>query len=276
MSDAVLYEKRGSVAVITLNQPKTMNSLCSAIWNGWIDGIEKANADDEIGAMVFTGTGKAFCAGGDMNEGFLPKLRGDEPYEGTDHRLGGLGMPWDWLRILRDSKPTVAAVNGLAIGGGATSILPCDIIVAAEEASFHYMFVKLGIVPELGSSHYLAKRVGFTKASEIVLTANPVSASEALDIGLVNAVAPQESLLDKALEYANAMAANPGPMVKLTKKLLTENTAETDVDMIWRRESDALRECFTMPEHREAVTAFLEKRAPDFAAARAAAAAKDS
>lgn len=267
--DSVLYAQQGAVAVITLNREDTMNSLSGALWSAWVAALARANEDDNIAAIVITAKGKAFCAGGDMHEGFLPKMRGEEPYDPNDHRLGGLGLPFDWIRIIRESKPTIAAVNGLAVGGGATSILPCDVIVASEQASFHFMFAKLGLVPELGSSHFLVKRVGFAHASEILLSARAVDAQEALAIGLVNAVVPADALLGRALEYANAIAVNPSPMVQLIKDLLTKNSEETDIDAIWRRESDALRQCLARAEHREAVEAFLEKRTPDFAAVRA-------
>lgn len=267
---AVEYEVTDGVAVLTLNRPEALNSLTAATWKGLVEGLERANGDPSISAVVLTGRGNVFCAGGDLQDEFLPKMRGDVPYDDSDHRLGGLGMPWDWISILRQSKPVLAAVNGPAVGGGATSILPCDVIVASEAASFHFMFAKLGLVPELGSSHYLARRVGFTQASEILLSARTVDAAEALEIGLVNAVVPADELMDKAMAYARAIASNPQPMVRMIKELLDQNIGETDVDLIWRRESDALRECFTLPEHREAVTAFLEKRAPDFQAARAA------
>ena len=266
--DAVLYEKRGAVAVITLNRPKQLNSLADAIWSGWVSCLERANADDDIGAIVITGSGRAFCAGADMNESFLPKLRGEQAYDENDHRLGGLGLPFDWVKILRESKPIVAAVNGFAVGGGITSILPCDVIVASEDALFIFMFVKMGIVPELCSSHYLTARVGFTKASELTLTGRNVEAAEALEIGLVNYVVPADELMQKSLEIAESIATNPRSMLALTKRLLGENMHEQDTAKIWQRESDALRECFSQPEHKEAVNAFLEKRAPDFAAAR--------
>ncbi len=266
---AVNYEQQGAVALLTLVRPRELNTLNRATWSGLVAALERANDDPSVTAIVLTGQGKAFSAGADMQEGFLPKMRGEEPYEQDDHRLGGLGMPWDWISLLRESKPIVAAVNGFAVGGGATSILPCDVIVAAENASFSFMFSRLGLVPELGSSHYLAKRVGFTRASEILLSARTVDAAEALDIGLVNAVVPLEKLLDRAMEYATTVGALPVSSSRLTKGLLTENTAENDVETIWRRESDALRECFTQPEHSEAVNAFLEKRPADFARARA-------
>ncbi len=274
-NNPVLYEKRGSVALITLNRPESLNALSGNLWEGWVNALATANGDEEVGAIVVTGAGRAFSVGGDMVESFLPKLRGETPYEEDDHRLGGLGLPFDWVSILRESKPVIAAVNGIAVGGGITSILPCDMIVASQEASFGFVFVKVGIVPELCSSHYLSARVGFAKASELMLTGRVIDAGEALEIGLVNQVVEPDSLLEKALEQAAMIAQNPGPMLALTKTLIDENLHESDTSAIWRRESDALRSCFSLPEHREAVDAFLEKRRPDFAAARARAGAKD-
>lgn len=264
----VLYEARGHVALITINRPKQLNPLSAEVWRGLVDGLQTANQDDHIGAIVITGAGRAFSVGGDMTESFLPKLNGEVPYEDDDHRLGGLGLPFDWVSIVRESKPVIAAVNGIAVGGGITSMLPCDMIIAAEEASFGFVFVKVGIVPELCSSHYLSARVGFAKASELALTGRMIDAREAADIGLINHIVPAEKLLEKAMEQAEMIAANPAPMLAKTKKLLDANLHEGDTEKIWRRESDALRECFTLPEHREAVSAFVEKRQPDFAAAR--------
>ena len=268
----VLYEKRGKVAVITLNRPKQLNAMNNSLWAGWVNGLAKANSDSDIGSIVVTGAGKAFSVGGDMVDSFLPKLRGETPYEDDDHRLGGLGLPFDWVSILRDSKPVIVAVNGLAVGGGVTSILPADVIIASEEAGFGFVFVKVGIVPELCSSHYLSARVGFARASELVLTGRMIDSREALDIGLVNDVVPADALLEKAMAKALMIAENPAPMLSLSKRLIDQNLHESDTQLIWRRESDALRECFTLPEHKEAVDAFLEKRPPDFAAAKARAA----
>lgn len=199
-----------------------------------------------------------------MNTEFLPRLRGEIAYDDSDEFLGGLGFPGDWLSMIRESKPIVAAVNGLAVGGGATAILPFDVIIAAEEASFMFPFVRLGVTPELGSSHYLAARVGFARASEILLSARPVGAQEALRIGLVNQVVAQVELLAVALDKAATFAAMPTGALLRTKQLLDQNMFEADTANIWKRESDALRTGFHSLEHREAVNAFLEKRAPNF------------
>ena len=264
MTDAVLYEKQGNVAILTFNEPEALNPLSTERWLGLLQGMEKANADDDIGAIIITGAGRAFCAGADIGKTFLPKLNGDEEYEADDHRLGGLGLPFDWLQIARESKPLIAAVNGIAVGVGATCILPCDIIIADEDAQFGYLFAKMGITPELGSSYYLQARVGFTAASELVMTGRLIKADEALRIGLVNRVVPNEELLATAIKTAKAVTANPTNALQRAKRLLDANREESDANAIWQKESDALRESFAQPEHKEAVYAFLEKRKPDF------------
>lgn len=260
----VLYEVHDRIAILTFNRPHTLNSQTGQFWQAWIDFVSKANADPGVGAIVVTGKGRAFSSGADMNESFLPRIRGEMSFDDEDNRLGGLGFPADWISMLRESKPIIAAVNGLAVGGGATAILPMDVIIAAEEASFMFPFARLGITPELGSSHYLAARVGFSRASEILLSARPVGAAEAFRIGLVNQVVPQAELLAMALDKAATFAAMPPGAMQRTKQLLSQNMFERDTASIWQRESDALRTGFQSAEHYEAVNAFLEKRKPDF------------
>lgn len=263
-SSGVMYEVHDRIAVITFNKPETLNSQTMLFWNAWIDFVRQANADSGVGAIIVTGMGRAFCSGADMNEAFLPKMRGEVSYDDEDDYLGGLGFPTDWITLVRESKPMIAAVNGLAVGGGITSILAMDVIIAAEEASFMFPFARLGITPELGSTHYLAARVGFSRASEILLSARPVGAAEAFRIGLVNQVVNQAELLAVALDKAATFAAMPPGVMKRTKQLLSSNMFEQDTASIWKRESDALREGFQSDEHHEAVYAFLEKRKPDF------------
>ncbi len=254
------YSASKGVALIRLNDGK-MNTMSVDSVREWVDAIELANSDDAIGAIVITGEGRAFSAGADMQGLFLPKMRGEEPYDDDDHFLGGLALlPTDWTTLLRESKPIVAAFNGAAVGGGVTAFLGADVLVASEKASFHFPFAKLGIVPELCSTRYLPARVGFGRASEILLSGRAVGAQEALDIGLVDYLYGAEEMLDEALKIAASIAGNPVPMLRMIKQLLDENRLEADTAKVWRRESDALRECFSMPEHKEAVESFLSKK----------------
>ena len=143
-------------------------------------------------------------------------------------------------------------------------ILPMDVIVASEEAKFGMFFVKMGVVPELASSHFLVQRMGFGRASEMCLTGRLYSAQEAYDQGLVDRLVPHADLMAEAKTIASAMAANPAPHLRWVKELLTLNGSETDIRRVQQRESEALQKAYASSEHKEAVAAFLEKREPQF------------
>jgi len=168
------------------------------------------------------------------------------------------------VALVRSSKPLVAAVNGAAVGIGLTMILPFDSIVASSKARLGMLFIKMGLVPELASTHFLVQRMGFGAASEMCLSGRLVGAEEARERGLVDRVVAPESLLGEALALAGAYAKNPDPQLRMTKRLLTENASDTDLSAIQARESALLRECWKTPEHKEAVAAFIEKRPPRF------------
>jgi enoyl-CoA hydratase/carnithine racemase len=168
------------------------------------------------------------------------------------------------VALCRASKPLVAAVNGAAVGIGLTMILPFDVIVASEKAKLGMLFIKVGLVPELASTHYLVQRMGFGRASEACLSGRLYLGDEAARVGLADHVVPPEQVLDRALEIAGAIAANPDPQLRMIKELLTANESEPDLATVQRRETALLRECWTTPEHHEAVSAFLEKRPPKF------------
>ena len=175
------------------------------------------------------------------------------------------------MKLLRSSKPVIAAVNGASVGVGCTMILPCDVIFASEQAKFAMGFVKMGLVPELASSHFLVQRMSFGAASEMCLSGKLYSGREAHEMGLVDHLVPHENLLDEALEMARLIAANPAPQLRWIKALLDQNGCEQDLDLAQRRELELLNQAYETPEHKEAVAAFMEKREPDFRAARAAA-----
>lgn len=259
-SDQIQYAVEGAVAVITLNRPQVLNALTPELINDWQAAIEKANADDQVGAILVTGAGKAFCAGADLEDWFLPFVRGEKAYLDEDQRLGGLGVVGDWIKLTEASKPLVAAVHGAAIGGGITMLLPFDVIYAADNAVFAFPFAQVGIVPEYCSSHFLAARVGLGRASEWTLSGRKVKADEAERSGLVNRVVAADALRSEALAMAEQLARAPTRMVRMTKRLLRQNFAETDIGKVWQRESDTLRECFGSQEHHDAVNAFLNAR----------------
>jgi enoyl-CoA hydratase/carnithine racemase len=262
--ERILYETRGDVALITLNRPDKLNAWTPRMAEEQADAFERANSDRSIGAIVMAGAGRGFCAGADMAETFQKRISGEDPGADTASGQGGMPAHIDWVKLCRESKPLVAAVGGAAVGIGMTMILPFDVIVASEKAKFGMLFIKVGLVPELASSRLLVARVGVGKASEMCLTGRLYGGAEAADVGLVDRLAPADTLLDDALALAHQIAANPDPQLRMIKTLLTRNSAETDLDRVQELESRMLRECWKSPEHAEAVSAFLEKRPPRF------------
>jgi len=262
--ETILYERRDAVAVVTLNRPEKLNAWTPRMAEEQVDAIGSANADDRVGAIVFTGAGRGFCAGADMTETFQNRLEGRDPGADTASGQGGMPAGLDWVATVRAAKPLVAAINGAAVGIGMTMVLPFDVIVASDKAKFGMFFIKMGLVPELASTHFLVQRMGFGPASEMCLSGRLYGAEEARAAGLVDRLLPHDRLLDGALEIAAGIAANPDPQLRMIKALLSRNGSEVDLADVQRRETASLRECWKSPEHREAVQAFIAKRQPRF------------
>ena len=260
---SILFSVTDGVARLTLNRPDKLNSFTGAMHAEVRDALGRVS-DEGARVLVLTGAGRGFCAGADMEDTFQKRISGADPGADTQGGQGGMPRGLDWVALCRASKPLVAAVNGACVGIGLTQILPFDVIFAAEKARFGMGFIKVGLVPELASTHLLSQRIGLGRASELCLSGRLVNADEALAIGLVERVVPGEALLEKTLELANAIAANPSPQLAMTKRLLAENAADGDLRRVQERESALLRECWTTPEHKEAVAAFIEKRPARF------------
>lgn len=254
--EQITFERYDRVGLITLNRPQRMNAWTYRMSAELGHVINACNDEPGIGAMVVTGAGRGFCAGADIGDTFQAQLDGDRPDAGVERE--------DWVALVRRSKPLVAAVNGAAIGVGATMILPFDVIVASGQAKFAMGFIKMGLVPELASSHFLVQRMGFGRASEMCLSGSLYGGEEAHAMGLVDRLVPHEELLDEALALASRFAENPTPQLRWVKELLTENGSETDLGAVQRRELERLGAAYKTPEHKEAVAAFLEKRQPNF------------
>jgi enoyl-CoA hydratase/carnithine racemase len=262
--EQISYETRDRIATITLNRPERLNAWTPRMATEQADAIKRANADPAVGAIVMTGAGRGFCAGADMQDTFKTRIDGKDPGENTAEGHGGMPKDVDWVRLCRESKPMVAAVNGAAVGIGMTMVLPCDVIVASEKAKFGMFFIKMGLVPELASTYFLVQRMGFGRASEMCLSGRLYDGKEAHDAGLADHLVAPEQLLERAGAIANEIAANPDPQLRMVKELLTQNAADPDVDAVQQRESELLRVCWKTPEHAEAVKAFMEKRPPKF------------
>ena len=257
--EQILVEQVDAVLRITLNRPERMNVWTPRMMTELTTAVTAANDDPAIGAIVFTGAGRGFCAGADIEAVFEAGIEG-EHQEVTDPPR----RPSDWVALCRASKPMIAAINGPAIGLGLTLVLPMDQIVAATGAKLSARFVKMGLVPELASSHFLTARCGFGAASWLALSGTTVLAEEGQRLGLVDRVTAPEALLDEAMAMAAELAGNPPTQVRLIKQLLTLNADEPDLAVVQQRELEALDHAYTTPEHAEAVRAFLEKRPPVF------------
>jgi len=256
--ETIEYATQGRVALITLNRPDRLNAWTPQMAAEQAAAINAANDDADIGAIVMTGAGRGFCAGADMRDTFKTRLDGTDP-GGESEDSGGMPPDVDWVALIRESKPLIAAVNGAAVGIGMTMILPFDLIVASEHAKFGMLFIKVGLVPELASTRLLVQRVGFGAATEMCLTGGLYGGPEAHRIGLVDRLTAPEELLPTALELAGEIAANPAPQLRMIKQLLTENAVETDLHRVQEREHELIRECWRSPEHRRAVEAFLAR-----------------
>jgi enoyl-CoA hydratase/carnithine racemase len=263
--DTIRYEASGDLATITLDRQERLNAWTPHMAEELAHAIGRANVDKSIGAIIMTGAGRGFCAGADMDAVFQTRIDGTDPGNDTAGGSGGMPSGVDWVRLVRSSKPIVAAINGPAVGIGITMVLPADVIVAAATAKISLGFIKVGLVPELASSHFLVQRVGWGRASELCLTGQVVLGDEAARIGLVDHVVDTpDELMDRARAIAGALAASPTPQALMVKQLLTQNAAETDLGLVQRRESEMLAKCWETPEHHEAVAAFREKRPPVF------------
>ncbi len=255
--EQITYEIRGDVGLLTLNRPEKLNAWTPRMTAELVDAIELANDDPAIGALVLTGAGRGFCAGADVNAVFQAQAKGDAAAATPEGRA-------DWTDIVRNAKPIVAAINGPAIGLGLTLVLSVDRIIAAETAKLSCRFVKMGITPELASTRWLVQRCGWGTASDLCLSGRTIDGREAARIGLVDEVVADGDLLEQALFRASEYAQNPSPQLRMIKRLLTDNSNETDLKLVQQRELEALQTAFDTPEHHEAIAAFNEKRPPRF------------
>ena len=250
--EQIATEQRDDVLLITLNRPERLNAWTPTMSGELTEAIEAADADDSIGAVVVTGAGRGFCAGADI-EAFDAQIGGDElAAVPTSDR--------DWIDLVRTTKPIVAAVNGAAVGIGLTMVLPFDRIIASSSARFSLRFVKMGLVPELASSYFLPARVGWSAASDLMLSGRIIDAGAALSVGLTDEVVEPDALVDRAIEQAREYGENPTPQLRWIKELLTLNAAESDTRLVQRREGEFLAKAYVSDEHKEAVRSFLAGR----------------
>jgi enoyl-CoA hydratase/carnithine racemase len=257
MATLVEMQTDDGVAVVSLNRPDVRNAINDALRAELVAVLERIGDDKSIRAVVLTGRGKAFCAGGDI-AGMSERLKSpaDEiafngwRRQGQTHRSVALlhGLP----------KPAIAAVNGAAAGLGCDMALACDFIVASEQASFIMSFVKRGLVSDGGGMYFLPRRVGLSRAKELIFTGRSVAAKEALAIGLADRIASADTLVPEAIAWARELGQGSGVSIALSKAILNR-TFESTEEQVFALGRQAQAVCYTTAEHQDAVAAFLKK-----------------
>jgi len=253
--ETITIERRGKVAILSLNRPDAMNAISLQMRTELREALEAIRRDTEIGAAVLTGSGdKAFSAGMDLRE--FAKMNAELPVAEMRRYRWEQGEG-----IAAFDKPIIAAVNGLAIGGGVELALLCDLTFAAETASFAFGEVKRGLMPGNGGTQRLSRRIGTAKALDMILTGRTVTAAEALAMGLVEYVVPGAELLERAVALAEQMAAN-APVAVRSAKAAVHRGADMALADALRLEQDLAAFLYTTEDAKEGPKAFLEKRSP--------------
>lgn len=261
--EQIHYSIDGPIATITLARPDKLNAYTAVMGAELAEAVRKAGADEQVRAIILTGAGRGFCAGADISGGADSFGSGGPNFaaEGKPRQDGG-----GFVGAIFDSpKPVIAAINGAAVGVGATLTLPCDIRIAADTARFGFVFARRGLVPEAGSAWFLPQIVGLPQSLRWCLSGKLFDAAEALSGGLVSEVVPAETLLDRAQEIAREIAENTAPVsIALTRQMLWRFAAEPSPAGALKVDGGFAMTLGAGPDVREGVAAFLEKRAPAF------------
>jgi enoyl-CoA hydratase/carnithine racemase len=264
--ETLLYEVEDKVLTVTLNRPEKLNAYTGTMGAELADAFRRADADDEVRVVIVTGAGRGFCAGADISGGASAFDTSDKgsvafaaPGQARQEGGGFVGA------IFNCRKPSIAAVNGAAVGVGATLTLPMDIRIAAEGARFGFVFARRGLVPEAGSAWFLPRLVGLPQALRWCLSGRLISAQEALAGGLVTDVVGPDDLMAKAREIAREIADNTAPVsIALTRQMLWRYAGAPDPFSLLAIDGRLSMELGAGPDVREGVAAFLEKRPPAF------------
>jgi 2-(1,2-epoxy-1,2-dihydrophenyl)acetyl-CoA isomerase len=255
----VAVERGDGHAVVTMDDPERLNALSAPMTLQLLEVLTELAEDNAIRAVVLTGSDPAFSAGGDL------RLMKEHAHPMVDESPGGATEAWRWIRrqfggvtrtIVRADKPFVAAVNGAAAGVGLAFALACDVIVASERARIVPAFGRIGLLPEVGNSWLVTRRLGYQRAFELFAEGRILSGDEAAELGLVNEVVPHDELMPTALGHVERMAALPPHVVPMTKALLRQ-AADLTWDQAMAMEEFAEPMCFTTTGHREAVAELL-------------------
>jgi enoyl-CoA hydratase/carnithine racemase len=262
--DQITTDLTEHVLTITLNRPERLNAWTAQMGSELIEAFDRADADDEVRAIIVTGAGRGFCAGADLASG------GETFDYRKRERMGAGAAPRDnggqfTLRVFRSTKPVIAAINGPAVGVGATMTLPMDIRLAADDARIGFVFARRGIIPEACSSWFLPRVVGISRAMEWVATGRVFSAQEGLEGGLLRSLHPKDELLDAAHALAREIAENTAPVsVALARQLMWRMLGAEHPMLAHRADSRGMFARGQSDDAVEGITAFLEKRPANF------------
>ena len=257
----IIYDLSNGIATITLNRPDKLNAFTGRMMHEVIAALDMTDADDNVKVVIFTGAGRAFCAGADLSSGGETFAKGGsdvQTKQGVPRDGGGLVS----LRIFESLKPVIGVINGPAVGVGVTMTLPMDFRLASDTAKFGFVFAKRGIVPEACSSYFLPRLVGISQATEWVFTGRVFPASEALAGGLVRSVHAADDLMAAARAIAREIADNTAPVsVSLSRKMLWHMLGASHPMEAHRADSRGIQERGKSADSKEGVVSFLEKRA---------------
>jgi 2-(1,2-epoxy-1,2-dihydrophenyl)acetyl-CoA isomerase len=258
-----LVERDGAVMIIRFNRPDRMNSMGGTLVAEFNAALDEGRRDDRVRAFVVTGEGRGFCAGADLVPGGLGS-RGSGPSNPRFSALDPLGDAGRTvLNLYHAGKPTIAAVNGAAVGAGFGLACAFDVRIASDQARFGTIFIKRALGPDFGLSWFLPRLVGLEQANSLFYSGRIVGADEALALGLVSKVVPHEQLMPEALALAHELAKQPPAALALTRQALRRSPAATLEDQLafeWANQ----KQCLASAEFQEGVKAFIEKREPDF------------
>ena len=251
MYQTIRYEKQENIGILTINRPEALNALNSTVIGDLEQAITEVEKDAELGALIITGEGRSFVAGADIGEQLPLDVAGGRKWGQRGSAL--------MRRIEKLEIPTIAAVNGFALGGGCELAMSCDIILASEKAKFGQPEVGLGITPGFSGTQRLPRRVGIAKAKELIFSGKVIGAAEAKEIGLVNAVYAPEELIPGAVAMAKSFTANAPIAVKYSKACI-DRGMQMDIDDGIALENELFAMCFATADQKEGMGAFMEKR----------------
>lgn len=251
----LLLKKAGNICILTINRPKALNALNSRVLEELSDAVDQIEKDKDIYVVIITGEGKAFVAGADILE-----MKDMTSEAARKFAKQGLEV---FRKIELMGKVVIAAVNGFALGGGCELAMCCDIRIASEKAKFGQPEVGLGITPGFAGTQRLSRLVGIAKAKELIFTGDMIDANEAEKIGLVNKVTKHEELMNTAVELARKIASKGQIAVRYSKVAINRGV-ETDIETGMEIERNLFSLCFATDDQKEGMTAFIEKRKPEF------------